>query len=74
MWSWLIPFALFQMEQGRQAYQVQDWPAAERSFVEALRRAPSNAAAHKWLRDNLITMTNDALLPELIHEKHFDGY
>ncbi|MET3118613.1 DNA-binding transcriptional LysR family regulator [Undibacterium sp. GrIS 1.8] len=30
--------------------------------------------AHKWLRDNLITMTNDALLPELIHEKHFDGY
>ena len=37
------------MEQGRQAYQVQDWPAAERSFVEALRRAPSNAAAHKWL-------------------------
>lgn len=29
--------------------------------------------AHKWLRDNLISMTNDTLLPELGHHKPLDS-
>lgn len=29
--------------------------------------------AHKWLRDNLISMTNDTLLPELGHSKPLDS-
>jgi tetratricopeptide (TPR) repeat protein len=40
---------LFQLERGQQFFRMKDWPAAERHFVEALRQAPSSAAAHKWL-------------------------
>jgi tetratricopeptide (TPR) repeat protein len=40
---------LLQLDQGQRAYHVQDWPGAERHFVEALRREPANAAVHKWL-------------------------
>ncbi len=29
--------------------------------------------AHKWLRDNLISMTHETLLPELAHHKHLDS-
>ena len=50
MWSsWLLSFALLQMDQGQRAYHVQDWPSAERHFVEALRKTPASAAAQKWL-------------------------
>lgn len=37
------------LDKGRRAFHVQDWPAAERWMVEALRREPANASAHKWL-------------------------
>ncbi|MDO8179675.1 MAG: LysR family transcriptional regulator [Undibacterium sp.] len=33
----------------------------------------SRNPAHKWLRDNLISMTNDTLLPELGHHKPLDS-
>ncbi|MCC6591269.1 MAG: VCBS repeat-containing protein [Bryobacterales bacterium] len=41
---WQTPF-----ERGQAAFQVKDWPAAERWFAEALRALPSDAAVHKWL-------------------------
>lgn len=33
----------------------------------------ARSPAHKWLRDNLIAMTNDTLLPELAHHKPLDS-
>ena len=48
--TWPVAFLLLtQLDEGQRAYQVKDWPTAERAFVEALRRTPSSAAAHKWL-------------------------
>lgn len=42
-------FWISALENGQQAFRVQNWPAAERYFSQALRDQPSNAQVHKWL-------------------------
>lgn len=37
------------LERGQAAFQVKDWPAAQRWFAEALRATPADGAVHKWL-------------------------
>jgi len=37
------------LEQGKQAFRVKNWPAAEQFFTQAVQSAPRAAAPYKWL-------------------------
>jgi enediyne biosynthesis protein E4 len=37
------------LQQGQNAFRAKDWPAAERSFTQAVRTQPRSALANKWL-------------------------
>jgi len=47
--SLAAPAASDALAQGRAAFRRGDWPAAEKSFLAAVREKPSSAAALKWL-------------------------
>ncbi|MCC6392494.1 MAG: tetratricopeptide repeat protein, partial [Bryobacterales bacterium] len=50
----ILGFLFFQssfnsLEQGKQAFRVKNWPAAEHLFTQAIQSAPRAAAPYKWL-------------------------